>query len=557
MGKDAARGGIESRVPEMRPGIDLRSLPVGPREAFVVSQIDGAASESDLAMITGLEASEVATILERLADLEAIDLPGYQPKPTPASARPTPASGGPRDVPGLGHLSCLAAEDAIYDPFELDEACDLPRDWRKRVLDLFYAAPYLDHYETLGSSSTATRDALKAAYFEIVAFIHPDRYFAKSLGSFRAKLATIFQRVSAAHDVLTRQRSRAEYDVELRARQLLAGQRPTREPLADALAEAAAVGTPRSEVASRQTQPPAAAASGGTASPPRVSAATAREVTRRDPHEVPQATERSSAPQLKPTIPVTSPASNPAAPLRSAQPLRVSLRASGRPRTRAESSIPAPPPRRSPSTAIAIQEEARAQMRRFYEEQRRRREGSSASDAGRDPVERLLHLARDATAQDRALCATNILRMAASIAPERIDVADELKTAEAAAAPQISDQALRRAKELEASGDLAAAAAAYRRAGSGRAEGWIFHRAADLVLRANGDLREARDLVLRALELEPERAEYHQTLGQVYLDAGKPASAIKSLERAASLAPKDGKTTELLRRARDATRRGA
>ena len=41
---------------------------------------------------------------------------------------------------------------------------------------------------------------------------HPDRYFGKSLGSFKPKLERLFTRVTEAHDVLTRVSAREDYD---------------------------------------------------------------------------------------------------------------------------------------------------------------------------------------------------------------------------------------------------------------------------------------------------------------------------------------------------------
>ena len=42
------------RRPRLLDGIDLRSLPLTPEDAFVLSRVDGIASEEDIAMATGL-----------------------------------------------------------------------------------------------------------------------------------------------------------------------------------------------------------------------------------------------------------------------------------------------------------------------------------------------------------------------------------------------------------------------------------------------------------------------------------------------------------------------
>src|SRR5690606_18900213 len=47
----------------------------------------------------------------------------------------------------------------------------------------------------------------------------PDRYFGKSLGSFKSKLDRVFARMTEAHEVLTRKATRAEYDAYLATKQ--------------------------------------------------------------------------------------------------------------------------------------------------------------------------------------------------------------------------------------------------------------------------------------------------------------------------------------------------
>ena len=59
----------QPRVPRQVPGCDLRSLPLTPSEAYVLSRIDGTLSTQDLSTMTGLPADEVDKTLDRLADL--------------------------------------------------------------------------------------------------------------------------------------------------------------------------------------------------------------------------------------------------------------------------------------------------------------------------------------------------------------------------------------------------------------------------------------------------------------------------------------------------------
>src|SRR5262249_41751693 len=62
----------------------------------------------------------------------------------------------------------------------------------------------------------ADKKAIKRAYFGLAAEFHPDKFFRKRLGSFKAKMETIFGRVTEAHDTLTDKEKRAEYEQYLR-----------------------------------------------------------------------------------------------------------------------------------------------------------------------------------------------------------------------------------------------------------------------------------------------------------------------------------------------------
>ncbi|MFS8069975.1 MAG: hypothetical protein ACMG6S_26725, partial [Byssovorax sp.] len=68
------------RVPRPKSGCDIKSLPLSPAEAFLFSRIDAKTNERDLSMMTGIAPADVATALDRLAQLGAIDL-GAPPAP--------------------------------------------------------------------------------------------------------------------------------------------------------------------------------------------------------------------------------------------------------------------------------------------------------------------------------------------------------------------------------------------------------------------------------------------------------------------------------------------
>jgi Flp pilus assembly protein TadD len=117
--------------------------------------------------------------------------------------------------------------------------------------------------------------------------------------------------------------------------------------------------------------------------------------------------------------------------------------------------------------------------------------------------------------------------------------------ARAAEAQQKADTLLgetyiNQAQYEERNGQWAEAARSWTKASRGRPNDVIAHeRAANAIVKAGGDLHEARRLARRACELGPAVALNRMTLAAVYLAAGLELNARRELEAAAQLAPQD------------------
>ncbi len=254
--------------PRLIRGLDVRALPLSPEEAFVLSRVDGMAPPKEIAASTGLPDERVVVCLERLKALGAIsfgDVAPERPVARPASGPQTiarPASGpqpvpvAPRAEAGISagaspasaprppaepserrasptRLRAVVEESSPtaprhpaareYDPALLEEPADLELDRKTVILDMFYALPRLNHYQLLGVPEDADKKAIKVAYYERVGVFHTDRYFGKNLGVFKPRLEKVFGALTKAHDTLTRNKSREEYDRSLVARRRTAG----------------------------------------------------------------------------------------------------------------------------------------------------------------------------------------------------------------------------------------------------------------------------------------------------------------------------------------------
>lgn len=213
-----------TRVPRQIPGRDIRSLPLKPADAFLLSRIDAATDERDLAMLTGLSEAAVTQSLNHLFDLGVIDFVrgergGAAAASTPDPPRPPPASGPTRRSTLSPHGSMPAQPgprpSPSPGPAELDEDVELSLDRKRRILDLFQHLDELTYYELLGVPTDADKKQIKAAYYALAPDLHPDTYFRKRLGSYKLKIETIFSRLTLAHDALTHPARRKEYDAYL------------------------------------------------------------------------------------------------------------------------------------------------------------------------------------------------------------------------------------------------------------------------------------------------------------------------------------------------------
>lgn len=476
-------------------------------EAFVLSRVDGRASSAEIALTTGLPSAEVVTILLKLRSMGAVQYGAEAPAAAAAPSGPSPPAVGK----AAGDVQIRIAELA-YDPRELDEQADLDPERKHLILQTFYRLADLDHYELLGVTRQAEKKAIKGAYYDVVGRFHPDKYFGKALGGFKPKLERIFQRVTEAHDTLTRAASREEYD------RYLDSQQATR---AFEQAAPAEVDDIRREIEREARAEPSGDAR-----------ATARlEDVGRGPVNSPG------------SLP---PPSSRAAPLYSEPAPRPSLSPDERRRALARKLGASMPPSRPGAgdprsmTPPATREAAAEALRRRYE--------ARLEQARQERIQRYMKQADDAMAANNLVAAANSLRIAVSLAPEDVPLADQLEKVERRAAATLADQYLEQARYDERRGHWAEAAVAYEKVLRGRPSAHVYERAAHCLLEAQSQPKKAFDLAKKAVELSPNETAYRITLARVYAKAGMEASAFGELERARALDPGDDTVKDWIKR---------
>lgn len=493
---------MAERVPRVVANVDVRKFKLDPMDGFLLTRIDGKLGPKDLARETGLPDFSVARALEKLEKLGVVEL--IDPSAPPPPAAPPPP---PRERGQLPEFASLGLE-ALYDPKELDEPADLTQDQKKRILDLFYRLDDLDHYTLLGVAKEADKKTVKRSYFELAATMHPDRFFKKNLGAFKQKMEVLFGRITEAHDTLVDAARRLDYDAYLDE---VATTRGMEAMLARALEESR-----RADAAQAAASQAAAAAAPATTSshpPVRTSSAPGPNGSGVSPQEL-QARREALAKRL--------------------------LGGSMRPpsASQAQAPPPAPDPLRYASSQDAVDA-----LKRRYEE---RIENATAAQA-----RKYVQSAEELLSKNDIVGAASSFHIATRFAPEDAGLAMRYQETKNQADKILCESYIKQAQYEERSQHWAEAARTWQKVAKVKVTDARAHaHAAQCLLKADGDLHQAAEHAKQAVGLEPSQVHHHQTLAEIYLQAGKMASATKTAETGLQLDPKNAALLAVLKKAK-------
>jgi len=464
----------------------VASLPIGALERFVLSNIDGRRSRTELADLTGIGEGDVDRILDKLAALGAVHLDEAAAKANGAHAPAAPPA---------------------------DETLDLDPALRARIDEIHAALDTLDHYALLGVARDADRKAVKSAYYALAATFHTDRHFGKKLGSFKAKMEQIFGKATTAHDTLANKDRRAQYDAYLE-------ERDRTQAYERLMAMVEGGGDFAEELRAETGRRPVILLPGAATPVTAVSKAKAKSVP---------------PPPIEPEPPppmVTAPTSEQDRQRREALARRLGGRAlQGRHTTGPRPAVEVVRPHSDPQTATEA-------VRRMYEE---RRDAAKQAQA-----KKFIEGAEQALAKEDLVTAANNYRLAVRYTDDA-EVHRKFEETNRRARDFMATAYLKQAKYEEQQQRWREAALSYGKAIDGRPDDPELHHGAANALRREGrDLHAAARHGEMAVQKNPNDAAFRVTLGHVYLDAGLFLRSRKELERALELEPANARAKELL-----------
>ena len=499
--------------PRLIEGVDVLKLAIGPEEAFVLSRIDGRSDEQEIALATGLTDERVQSALRRLAALGAIlyTANSTEFEITRQQAGAFNASPLVRDpvsfqvVEEPHRATDVGLEPSVLpgDSKKLDEDVELDLAKQRLILDKFNQIDSLNYYEALGIQPDADRKAVKTAYYELVAAIHPDKYFGKNLGHFRAKMEKCFEHITQAYEVLSRQTTREEYDAYLQSQQQVMD-----------LQRALDMRVTPEELDHLEMELMRLAESVSSSSPPRS----------RDSLSLPIST----PPETRTNFRVLTEQER-------RQALANALRRS--PSASRQSLSPVTANVASPKSDSKIPNDG---LKHLYE--------SKIQRARQAKLSAHLQAAQEALNRNDPVSACNSLRIAQQLAPDDTAIRTHFDAVQGQANSVLAVRFLEQAKYEERHESYEAASRNYARAAESQPSVELWERAARCGLKGKSDLRMVAEMTRKAIEKCPQRADLHTLLAEVYLEAQLNASAAAELERAARLDPKDDSIRELRRR---------
>ncbi len=469
----AARQAVEEEhIPRQIEGADLGGLDISAQEAFIHSCVDGVLNVDDIADLTVLSAFEVAESIERLISLGVVEWIGPDGEPS-------------RLMPKM----------------ELIEEVDITEELQAQINKTFHRADKLNHYELLGVSMDAERAEIRTAYFAHSKVFHPDAYFGKHLGSYKAKMEVIFKKMTDAYEALGRAKKREAYDQYLK-RSIAVSAAEHQIERVEERAQAMSRALTKAPVAERQAAP--------------VETTAPKREWR--PTSAPKPA-RSKAPSVVPGSPEHGRM------MRRRELLERKLGRKGGQRPSGPArSMPAPTARVGAKTALR-------DLTRSLKQ-------TAVLTGGVDRATHHIEHARVAEAEGDFAAAATALRMAITLDSNRVDLQQDYERVNSHLRVQLLDIHREQARYEEDNNMWAAASISWAKVVEAAPEDAVApRRAAKALLAAGGDLRKARDFALRSLELQPDVLETRLLLARIYIGAGMANSAVKEVEEAAKLDP--------------------
>ncbi|MCP4500224.1 MAG: J domain-containing protein [Deltaproteobacteria bacterium] len=181
-------------IVEVAPGVDLTGFTLTPDEGFMLSRAMGRKQTiAELVQVSGLAKDKCLGALAKLIEVGAL-----------------------KAVSQIGgDVMKEEFEGFLFPPGPMNENVELTKEQKKRILFIDSKLDEWNHYELLGLKRSADRSAVKRGYFRASKEFHPDAFFRKNIGTYKARIDRIFRAMKNAYDVVSNAKKKDAYDLTL------------------------------------------------------------------------------------------------------------------------------------------------------------------------------------------------------------------------------------------------------------------------------------------------------------------------------------------------------
>lgn len=190
---------------------DLRGVDLTPEEGYLLSRIDGRINVGSLLSLVSWEREKTMSLLESLLRKHVVNFDRREihdrafgngpagPKAAEPSASAKEAAAAAPDAP-----IALDSLEKVPD-LELERCAEIVR-WEEVV----QAA--VTPYQVFSLPEGADLRSVKRRYREMAMSFHPDKFFRKEIGGYRARIEGAWKRVQEAYDILQDPEKRAQWE---------------------------------------------------------------------------------------------------------------------------------------------------------------------------------------------------------------------------------------------------------------------------------------------------------------------------------------------------------
>ncbi|MEZ4374339.1 MAG: DnaJ domain-containing protein [Polyangiaceae bacterium] len=175
---------------------------ISPDASMLLGLIDDRTSVVDLAALLGTGVQQIAPLVSELEVRGLVDMGRPRPGGLERATEAELLEHGTARRPLERASGIAAAPAAEVEGEPLEEIVELPPELQQEISEVAERIQSSDPYVVLGCDVASSREEIRASYHAGIRRYHPDRYFGKQLGPYKAQLERIFKRLTAAYEAL-------------------------------------------------------------------------------------------------------------------------------------------------------------------------------------------------------------------------------------------------------------------------------------------------------------------------------------------------------------------